>query len=66
MSGIYLSVNKKSTNEISNIHFADFIKHRGNSERIIFKGPNWISIFYELKIYFVNIDSKNIFKLKFN
>lgn len=50
MSGIYLSVSKKKNNEQSNIHYADLIKHRGNSERIIFKGPNWISIFYELKI----------------
>ena len=50
MSGIYLSVSKKKNNEQSNIHYADLIKHRGNSERIIFKGPNWISIFHELKI----------------
>ena len=49
MSGIYLSVSKKNNNEKSNIHCADLIKHRGNSERIIFKGSNWISIFYDLK-----------------
>lgn len=49
MSGIYLSVSKKNNNEQLNIHCADLIKHRGNSERIIFKGPNWISIFYDLK-----------------